>query len=499
MTVLTVGAGQEYSTLTAAVAASHNGDTIDVQPGTYVNDFPTVTDSITIESVGGMAYFKATEPPTNLKAILTVGLSAASNINVTVIGLGFEGAAISAADGGNAAGIRFQSGNLTVEDCYFQGNQMGILTNNLASSSITVENSEFAGQSTFASDLAHQIYVGQIGSATIENNLFLANSSGHQIKDRAETSLISHNTIDDGTGYTSYDIDLANGGNATVTGNSIIKGVNDPNTTVIIYGEGGMIWSNNALTVSNNIIDNQLTGNHGIGVYNFSSVVAQIDNNQFYHLPTVAIGPNSQSGNVTLTTAPTITDTNPIELPGGSTGPTPTKAVAPTLTVANSTVQEGAAIPLHITAAQASPGLDPSNLTVTIWGADKLNEGTHNANGTWTLTEAQLSGLTINMGTAYVGSHVLKVQATDTEPSSHTSASSPIEMLTIVSTATTTAASVNGVANALDDHLLTLVAGGSGNAPSSALPAHVPTQDQTLPLEHVLPLAHAQADHFHLH
>ncbi len=74
MAVLTVGTGGEYSTLTAAVAASHNGDIIEVKPGTYVNDFPTVTDSITIESVGGMANFVATEPPANLKAILTVGL-----------------------------------------------------------------------------------------------------------------------------------------------------------------------------------------------------------------------------------------------------------------------------------------------------------------------------------------------------------------------------------------------------------------------------------------
>lgn len=512
MAVLTVGTGEEYGTLTAAVAASHNGDTIEVRPGTYVNDFPTVTDSITIESVGGMANFVATEPPTNLKAILTVGTSAPSNIDVTVIGLSFSGAAVDAADGANAAGIKEQSGSLTVEDCLFQNNQMGILTGNLASSSITVENSEFAGQSTLSGYLAHQLYIGQIGSAVVENNLFLANSSGHQIKDRAETSLISNNVIDDGSGQTSYDIDLPNGGNATVTGNTIVKGVNDPNTTVISYGEEGMIWSNNALTISNNIIDNQLTGGHGIGLNNYSSVVAQIDDNQFYKLPTVAVGPHTQSGNVDLTTAPTITDTDPIQLPGGSTTP-PVKAEAPTLTVAAASGPEGSAIPLHITAAQASSTLAASDLTITIAGVDKgtLNHGTDSANGTWTLTEAQLSGLTITPPAGYVGTHALTVQATDTEPSTHTTALSAIDTLDVTSTRASTSAAAESFASAqavssagtgtepFDDHMLTLFANHAGGTPLHLGPPRHELEHGAgaLTLESVLPHGIPHVDHWH--
>src|SRR6185437_5752110 len=429
MTTLTVGSGEEFSTLSAAVAASHNGDVIDVKAGTYVNDFATVTDSITIESVGGTANFVATEPPTNLKAILTVGSDTTpSSINVVVNGLSFSGAAISAADGANAAGIREQSGNLMVENCLFQNNQMGILTNNVASSSITVTGSEFAGQSTLPGYLAHQIYVGQIGSAVIENNLFLANGSGHQIKDRAAHSVIQNNVIDDGSGQTSYDIDLPNGGNATISGNQIIKGASDPNTTVISYGEEGMIWGTNSLTITGNTIDNKITGGHGIGLQNHSSVVADITQNQFYHLPTVAVGPNVQSGNVTLTSEPVIVD----RIPGQAQSTT--TAQTPILSVGSGSGNVGAQIPLSISAVQASSNLSPSDLSVTISGLNgaTLNHGVLNTDGSYTLSESDLAGLALTPTKGFVGTLALHVTATDSEASSHTSASSAPATLDVV-------------------------------------------------------------------
>ncbi|HEY0205462.1 MAG TPA: hypothetical protein VGC15_15060, partial [Acetobacteraceae bacterium] len=63
MTILTVGAGQQFSTISAAVAASQDGDTVQVQAGTYVNDFATVNTKITIQGVGGMAHLVATVAP----------------------------------------------------------------------------------------------------------------------------------------------------------------------------------------------------------------------------------------------------------------------------------------------------------------------------------------------------------------------------------------------------------------------------------------------------
>jgi hypothetical protein len=62
MATLTVGTGSgfEYSTLAGAIAASQDGDVIQVQAGTYTNDFAAITTSITIEGVGGMVNLVAT-------------------------------------------------------------------------------------------------------------------------------------------------------------------------------------------------------------------------------------------------------------------------------------------------------------------------------------------------------------------------------------------------------------------------------------------------------
>ena len=53
MSTLTVGSGQQYGTISSAISASHDGDVIQVQAGTYNNDTATITDSITIQAVGG--------------------------------------------------------------------------------------------------------------------------------------------------------------------------------------------------------------------------------------------------------------------------------------------------------------------------------------------------------------------------------------------------------------------------------------------------------------
>ena len=39
MAVLSVGPGKPYSTIATAVAAAQNGDTIEVQAGTYTNQY----------------------------------------------------------------------------------------------------------------------------------------------------------------------------------------------------------------------------------------------------------------------------------------------------------------------------------------------------------------------------------------------------------------------------------------------------------------------------
>src|SRR6478752_7449879 len=100
MATLTVGTNEQYQTVSSAIAASTDGDTILVDAGTYTNDFAEITTDITLTAVGGMVNMVATIPPTDGKAIFT------TDGNITINGFSFSGAAVADQNG---AGIRYQT------------------------------------------------------------------------------------------------------------------------------------------------------------------------------------------------------------------------------------------------------------------------------------------------------------------------------------------------------------------------------------------------------
>ena len=71
MTVLNVGSDQQFQHIADAIRASQDGDVVNVQAGTYVNDFATIDTKISINGIGGMAHLLATVAPPDGKAILT--------------------------------------------------------------------------------------------------------------------------------------------------------------------------------------------------------------------------------------------------------------------------------------------------------------------------------------------------------------------------------------------------------------------------------------------
>src|ERR1700758_4322150 len=102
MSTLTVGVGQQYATIASAVAASHDGDILQVQAGTYTNDFATINTKITLEGVGGMVQMVNTggwDLPGDKGVLVT-------NTDATIDHFEFSGALSSS---GNGAGIRYQA------------------------------------------------------------------------------------------------------------------------------------------------------------------------------------------------------------------------------------------------------------------------------------------------------------------------------------------------------------------------------------------------------
>ncbi len=310
MATLTVGPGDEFPTISAAVTASQAGDTILVQAGTYTNDFVSIFQDLTIKGVGGLVSVVATVPPPNLKAIFTVG---APGVHVEIDDLAFSGAAIPSADGANGAGIRYQGGNLVLNSDRFVNNQDGMLAADDPNGSITINGSEFAnnGVSDPHSEgygATHNLYVNQVSTLTIENSLFTAANVGHEIKSRAFNTIIENNRIQDGPNSTSsYEIDLPNGGNALIKNNIVEKGPHSQNPVMVTSGEEGNVHPNSSLTVEDNTFVNDLVP-AATAVRNETGVTASIANNSFYGIPItdIASGLASVLGTTILTTEPTL-------------------------------------------------------------------------------------------------------------------------------------------------------------------------------------------------
>ena len=138
MAILTVGPGNEFTTIQQAVVAAKTGDTVEVQAGTYTNDFVGIYKSITLQAVNGEVKLVATISPPNGKAIIDAG---GSGLNITINGFDISGTKV--ADG-NGAAIRYEGGRLTLNNDYFHNNQEGMLAASDPNGVITINHSEFA-------------------------------------------------------------------------------------------------------------------------------------------------------------------------------------------------------------------------------------------------------------------------------------------------------------------------------------------------------------------
>ena len=300
MATLTVGSGQQYQTIESAVAASSSGDTIDVSAGTYSNNFIGAYHSLTIQAVGGAVNLVATIQPPNGKGIIDEG---GTGVTVTLDGLAISGAVVSA---GNGAGVRYEGGTLVMNNDTVSGNQDGLLANPDPAGAITINNSTFTKNGA-GDGYTHNIYAGAIASLTVENSTISNAVVGHDIKSRAASTTITGNTITDTNGTASYEVDLPNGGVATISNNTIEKGVNASNPIAISYGEEGSIPANSSLTVSNNLLVNDYTAHYTTAVQNDGNATASVTGNTFYGWATLAAGPANLSGNTVDTTEPALT------------------------------------------------------------------------------------------------------------------------------------------------------------------------------------------------
>jgi hypothetical protein len=269
-----------------------------------------------VNAVGGVVTMQATAQPPNGKAILTEG---ADGLTVNINGFAFTGATVR---DGNGAGIRYEGGTLNVTDSHFYNNQDGILGAADPNGVISISNSEFDHNGT-GDGRTHNMYIGDIASFTLTDSYTHDANVGHEIKSRAENNTITNNRILDLNSTSSYEIDLPNGGNAVISGNTIQQGVNSQNSNIIAYGEEGDLHAGTSLSVTGNTIINDL--GRGVALWNAGGATATFGDNEVYGFAGGALvsGSATETGTTVLTSRPTL-DTS-----AGDVTPVPTPVTAP--------------------------------------------------------------------------------------------------------------------------------------------------------------------------
>jgi hypothetical protein len=284
---LTVGPGQTYAKPCAAIAAAQAGDVIQVDAaGSYDGDTCAwSTDNLTVTGVNGRAKIDLTGvAPAGQKGIFTIEGTASA----TIENFELSGAAISAADGNNGAGIRHQGLNLTVRSCFIHDNQDGILgapaTPNTGT--VLIENSELSANGA-GDGYSHNLYIGDYAAFTLKFSYSHDAKVGHLVKSRAYTTYLLYNRITDEVGgMASYETDLPNGGTAYLIGNILEQSATTQNPTIVSFGEEGVpAGYDTHLFVVNDTILNTLGS--GTFVHDATMTPAVLTNTIFYNGGTI--------------------------------------------------------------------------------------------------------------------------------------------------------------------------------------------------------------------
>ncbi len=230
-TVWPVGAGRTYTSPSTVALLVKDGDTINIDAGTYTADVAKWTkDNLVFRGVGGMAHLKANNTASGSKAIWVM-----EGNNATVEFIEFSGCHDVSANDKNWAGIREEGSRLTVRNCYFHDNDNGILAGTKVGSKIVIEYSEFA-YNGFPDGFSHNLYIGEIDTLVFQYNYSHHAKQGHELKSRAHVNYILYNRIsNEATGTASRNIDLPQGGLAIVMGNLIHQSTTTNNSNLIGY------------------------------------------------------------------------------------------------------------------------------------------------------------------------------------------------------------------------------------------------------------------------
>jgi hypothetical protein len=167
-------------TFAQAAVAAQNGDTVQVQSGTYTDfDVKWYANNLTIQAVGGPVVLDDSGYSiSNEKGIFDL-----IGDNAVVQGITFENAHDFADYGHNFAGIRDEGSGLTLNACTFLNNDEGLLVTPSSSGvgNVLVEYSVFSNNG-YGDGYSHNMYINHVNSFTLEYSSTMDSYYGHDVK-----------------------------------------------------------------------------------------------------------------------------------------------------------------------------------------------------------------------------------------------------------------------------------------------------------------------------
>jgi hypothetical protein len=246
-----VGPGEALTRVADALQQAQDCDTIAVLPGTYRGDVAVIRQRrLHIVGLGERPVLHADGQHAEGKAIWVV-----RDGEITVENIAFRGARV---PDHNGAGIRFERGHLVLRDCAFHDNQNGVLTGNHGDAMLDIDRCHFSAAPVNPGALPHLLYVGRIARLRLRDSVLAQGRIGHLLKSRAREAVITGNRFDDGrTGQASYEVDLPNGGQVLLEGNTLVQSPLTENPVMLSYGAEGQPWPDSQLTVRGNTFINR--------------------------------------------------------------------------------------------------------------------------------------------------------------------------------------------------------------------------------------------------
>jgi len=248
---LLVGPTRVLKVPAQAATVAADGDVIRIDPGTYADCAIWTASRLSIEAAGPGVLIAG-------KTCAGKGIFVTLGADITVRGITFADATVVWRNG---AGIRAFGDNRTVERSRFLNNENGILAGRSANSVLRITDSRFVGNGACIEACAHGVYAGApIHLLDIEHCVFLDTRTAHHIKSPARNTVIRDSRIEDGPdGTASYLIDVPNGGNVLIQGNTMEKGAGSENrATAISIGEENGRNPTDTLIVRDNVFRSDL-------------------------------------------------------------------------------------------------------------------------------------------------------------------------------------------------------------------------------------------------